>query len=251
MVERSRNVERTDIHQKYKAKVQSFVHQVGCAKVHVEPEANIAELRLFHSVTIGYFAKLQDQYIKKELEAKKLRHHISALEFRHLLEKLAPPWQPGTRSDPGSGPRWMKFWEDALEDENYQCSERPAWASQHALKGIVDARNPKRVQVDPSTGARAISKTGQNGQVFRTGNDLYGTLSDEIHRFRGREFVVEDDDGWTRLVTETLRALRPLEEHIDTATGEVDWAAERERFLMPDPFFTELPYFDEDDLSAV
>ena len=101
----------------YKRKVQTFVRQVGCAKIHDEPAENIAELRLFPSTTIGYFAKLQDQYLKTELEVMKLRHYISALEFRNLLENLTHPCQPGTPySDPNSGPRWMHFWEEGPQE---------------------------------------------------------------------------------------------------------------------------------------
>lgn len=225
----------------YKKKVQAFVRQVGCAKVHEEPAENIAELRLFHSTTIGYFAKLQDQYLKKVLEAKQLRHHISALKFRYLLEKLTPPCQSGTPwSDPNSGPRWMIFWERALMNEEENDRNQTKNASDHALKSIVDARNPKRGPKAPKTGTgtgtgtRTIHKTGQNGQLYRTGNDLYGTLSDEIHRFQGKQYLIEDEDGWTKLVTDTLRALRPLEANMDKITGEVDWAAERDRYFLPD-----------------
>ncbi|KAF2688926.1 hypothetical protein K458DRAFT_484820 [Lentithecium fluviatile CBS 122367] len=213
--------------------VQSFVRQVGCAKTHKEPEENIAELRLFHSTTIGYFAKLQDQYVNKVLEVKKLRHHITALEFRSLIENLTPPCQPGTRwSDPNSGPRWMTFWEEALKDEyNRNLNQTQSASNQtqdHALKEIVDARNPKRIS--KQNGVATIHKEGQNGQLYRTGKDLYGTLSDEIHRFQGKEFEVGDDDGWTKLVADTLRALKPLEQNINEH-GMVDWDAERKRYL--------------------
>lgn len=212
----------------YSRKVRSFVHQVGCANIHDKPEENIAELRLFYSTTIGYFAKLQDQYLKKQLEVKKLRHLITALEFRHIVENLTPPRQPGTHwSNSAYGPRWEKFWEEALEHEYAQFGTQNQWASDHPLKNILAARNPKRGSVD-NTGARKINKEGKNGQVYWTGKHLHGTLSDEIHHFR-QGFMVEEDDGWTKLVTDVLRTLQPK----NFKDGEVDWVAERNRYLVP------------------
>jgi hypothetical protein len=55
----------------------------------------MADLQLFSSTTIDFLAPLQDTYVEKELENKRHRHYISALEFRVLPEKLAPACQPG------------------------------------------------------------------------------------------------------------------------------------------------------------
>ena len=132
----------------------------------------------------------------------------------------------------------MKFWEEALKNEDAHNSRGTAYAQDHPLKSIVNARNPKRGYVDPKTGARAIHKLGQNGQLYRTGDNLYGTLSDEIHHFPAGEFQIHDDDGWTKLVTDTLRALQPLRNqngvlvNVDGA-GEVRWDMERARYLQP------------------
>jgi hypothetical protein len=234
----------------FKTKLRSFVYQVGCARVHEEPEENIAELRLFHSTTIGYFAKLQDQYVKKKLEVQKLRHYISALEFRHLLEHLTPPCEPGTPFwQPNSGPRWMQFWEEALHDE-FRKHAHPTLPIDPALTPIVEARNPRRGTTDATTGEKRIHKIGQNGQLYRTGMELYGILSDEIHGFPATEFSVEDDDGWTILVTEMLRALKPLDANINHATGEVDWEEERKRYLLEGlkslEVLSNLPFFNFD-----
>jgi hypothetical protein len=208
----------------YKRKVQFFVHHVGCAKGHDEPEENIAELRLFYSTTIGYFARLQDQYVKKELEVKHLRHYISALEFRHLLEHL-----PDISLNKDAGPRWIKFWEDVLNDEADNALNGTARTPEHALKSIVADRNPKRRFRDP-TGAMKLHTEGQNGFLYTTGKTLYSILSDEIHRYPSRKFDVGGDDGWTEVVTELLRALKPLDANINANTHEVDWAAERLRY---------------------
>ena len=133
------SVNRTHIFNKYNRNLQSFVRQVGCAKVHDKPEDNIAELRLFHSTSIGYFAKLQDQYIKQQLEIKELRHYISALEFRQVLEHL-----PDVKLHKDASPRWMKFWHQALEDEADHHWNKTTRSPDHALRGIVEDRNPKR-----------------------------------------------------------------------------------------------------------
>ncbi|KAF2734165.1 hypothetical protein EJ04DRAFT_603494 [Polyplosphaeria fusca] len=220
-------------------KIRSFVLLVGCAKVHDEPEANIAELRLFYSTTIGFFATLQDQYLQQKMENKKLRHYITALELRYLLEHLTPPQQPHTSySHSAAGPRWMAFWEEALVEENRRHN---ANQTDHPLRSIVDARNPGRVD-----GNGMINKEYQKGQLYEHGKLLYGTLSDEIHRYRGRYFNVEDDDGWPLIVTEILQALKPKEEvdsatnepikgawaNVDAQTGYIDWDEERKRYLQ-------------------
>ena len=207
----------------YTRRVQSFVRQVGCATVHDEPEENIAELRLFHSTTIGYFAKLQDKYLKKELEVKKLRHHITALDFRHLLEHL-----PDISLHQDAGPRWASFWEKALKDEADNHWNGATASRAHALTGIVEKRNPKRGYTDPS-GNKVIHTKAKNGFLYVTGETLYTILSDEIHGYRGEGYNIEDDDSWTEVVTDVLRALKPI--NIDATTHQPEWDEERKRYV--------------------
>jgi hypothetical protein len=64
------------------------------------------------------------------------------------------------------------------------------------------------------------------------GENMYSILGNEIHRYRGEEYKVEDNDGWTEVVTEVLHALKPLEASIDTETHEVNWAAEPLRYSI-------------------
>ncbi|KAL8792546.1 MAG: hypothetical protein Q9195_004845 [Heterodermia aff. obscurata] len=228
------DLQNTYVWQNYSRKIQSFVRQVGCARVHQEPDENIAELRLFHSMTVGYFAKLQQQYVEKELEIKKLRHYISALELRHLLEHL-----PDIGLHKDAGPRWQIFWENALHDEAEYYLNGQVRAEPHALKSLVEKRNQKRAFLHPdgavpgpngSNRVMVIHKEGQNGLLYRTGRDLYSTLSDEIHNYRGEKFHVEDDDGWTKVVTEVLCALKPLDDNINNT--EVQWDQERLRYVL-------------------
>ena len=170
--------------------------------------------------------------MKQELEIKRLRHHISALELRHLLEHL-----PDINLDKNAGPRWVKFWQKALDDEADNYLNKKVRAQPHALESLVEKRNQTRAKQDPNgkisspKGPMTIHKEGQNGFLFNTGHLLYSTLSDEIHSYRGEEFLVGDDDGWSNVVTELLCALKPLPANIDSTTFEVDWDKERLRYV--------------------
>jgi hypothetical protein len=222
----------------FSQKVRSFVRFVGCANIHADPEAHIAELHLFYSTTIDFFARLQDKYVEKELENKRLRHYISALEFRFLLEKLTSSCPPGKYSDKNSGPRWQLFWKEALEKKYDQHVQQVPGAPEHALKAIIDAHNPRRGRIDQVTGAKIISSNGQPGQVFRTGRDLYGTLSDEIHHCEGREYDVGYDDDWTKLVVDTIpdmhvcRSAWPARSADDAATSDAHRARSFNKVLQ-------------------
>ncbi|VUC24515.1 unnamed protein product [Clonostachys rosea] len=219
------NIKKGHVLVHYKERLRMFVSQVGCPTDHPEPEDNINELRRFLSTTMGHFAKLQDQYLKMQLEVRKLRHYISALEFRYLLEHLPDP-----KSENSAGARWEKFWERSLQYEADNNSRTPPRLPDHALKDLVDQRNPTRLLGDPRKGKPTIHTSGQKGFLYETGNTLYTSLSDEIHRCSYGEYDIEDSDGWTKMTTEILRALKPLDENINRDTHEVDWVAERARY---------------------
>lgn len=69
--------------------------------------------------------------------------------------------------------------------------------------------------------------------MFRVGHDLFSTLSTSIHKYKcGGEcsataYAVRDDQWET--CRELFRALAPDAKNIKD--GEVDWEAERERYL--------------------
>lgn len=234
----------------YEQMIKTFVRQVGCAKYHKTPEENIAELRLFHSTTIGYFSELQAKYFKTELKLKELRRQITALEFRHLMEHLPDP-----DLDPHAGPRWTKFWDKALKDEaashearnaqeakikalKEELADREGHADQevkkkeleeleeartrdrkHALADIMEDRNPDRIHEEVTT---------QNATVAVEGARLYNKLSDEIHRYRGTEYRVGEPGDWDVAISDILKALKP--ENVKE-NGDVDWTKERERYV--------------------
>ena len=231
----------------YEQMIKAFVRQVGCAKYHKTPEENIAELRLFHSTTIGYFSELQAKYFKTELKLKEFRRQITALEFRHLMEHLPDP-----NLDPHAGPRWTNFWDKALKDEAASHEARNAQEAKikalkeeladserhedqvlkkkeleearkrdrkHALTDIMDDRNPDRTHEDVTT---------QNATVAIEGARLYNKLSDEIHRYRGTEYRVGEPGDWDVAISDILNALQP--ENFKQ-NGDVDWIKERKRYI--------------------
>jgi len=63
---------------------------------------------------------------------------------------------------------------------------------------------------------------GKNGFLHTTGETMYSILSDEIHCYRGEEYKFGDNGGWTEVMTEVLRVLKPLEANIDAETHEVN-----------------------------
>ncbi|CAH0037979.1 unnamed protein product [Clonostachys solani] len=219
------NIKKGHILFRYKQRLRKFVSQVGCLRDYPEPEDNINELRLFLSTTMSHFAKLQEQYMEMREEVRKHRRYISALQFRYLLEHLPDP-----KLDSSAGPRWEKFWMNSLQHEANNNSTTPPALPDHVLKDLVDQRNPTRLQGDPRNGPRSIHTRGQKGFLFEKGNTLYTSLSDEIHGYSYGEFKIDDSDGWDKVTTEILRALKPLDENTNRATLKVDWAAERARY---------------------
>jgi hypothetical protein len=197
----------------YNSNVKSFTYRVGCPEVHEDLEHNIAELRKFHATQMPFFTKLQGDLqaqIKLNNEQQEI---VTALMFRHLLENL-PPKQ--TRAgNTKSTPRWCEFWEDAAKKELRGPSK------DHPLHGLMHR--------DAITTSGAF-RDGEKGHPGRTGRDLYGTLSENIHKYKGgrRNGYVVRSDQWGEAVRKILRALIPKEFEED---GAVDWEKERKRYV--------------------
>lgn len=102
---------------------------------------------------MGLVAKLQEDYLKKELEIKKLNRIIVALEFRYLLEKLPDLASPGD----GAGDRWMNSWERVLQneaDDHLKPVNRP---NKHLME-FMESYNPGRVDAERVSSTRTTRK---------------------------------------------------------------------------------------------
>jgi len=197
----------------YNSNVKRLTYKIGCAEAHQDPERNIAELRKFHATQMPFFAKLQDDFQAQIKENNEQKEIITALVFRHLLENL-PPSQ--TRSgDTNSTPRRREFWGNAARKE--LGNQHP----DHPLHGLMP---PNAIT---STGVFSAGKTGHS---FRTGSDLHGTLSENIHSYKsgGRNEYGVKSDQWGLSIRKVLNALIPKEFDAD---GEVKWDEERKRYL--------------------
>jgi hypothetical protein len=126
--------------------------------------------------------------------------------FRHLLENLPP--HPKKRMEYSND--WSNFWTTAVQ------AARASTNDKHPLTGLIN-------RFGTSPGIEEIQKVG---------GDLYGTLSTNIHHFRGDGIYDVKQDQWDVLPGEILRAIIPqkLPEHAVGDMG-VDWEQERERFL--------------------
>ena len=197
----------------YKFSLRQFTKSVGCPKAHDEPEHNISELRRFNSAQMPFFAKIQSDLQAQIQENNNQKEIITALTFRHLLEKL--PHDKTRGGETTSTARWREFWEDAAR----KMIGNPH--SNHPLQGVIPLNALTK---------KDIFSPGEKGHLFRTGCDLYGTLSKNIHGYKGggRNGYDVRDDQWGLAIRQILKALIPKEFDPD---GEVDWDKERARYL--------------------
>ena len=153
--------------------------------------------------------ELQRRIENLEKEKRLQQRIITNLSFRHCLESLPGdrPLERG-RQNTSTG-RWQQFWEDswtkAQQAANSNNSARPS----HPFEPLLhyDQRQQK--------------------QIKRMGDDLYGTLSSNIHLYSG-EFSVEEDQ-WNTLEAAILKTLKPAWGR--GPDGEVQWEQERERYV--------------------
>jgi hypothetical protein len=217
----------------YKDNLRPFTLHVGCPKAHDEPEDNIKELRLFHSTQMPFFQKLQDDLQNQIKINDKQQEIITALVFRHLMENLPKPYNAQDGGPRDSTGRWQLFWEDAIKKENDDKSKgtHPLTHLHNYISGeprVISNEKGKEGEITEE------SIKGGKGQVFKAGHDLYSMLSTSIHKYKcGGEcsataYAVRDDQWW-ETCRELFRALAPDEKNIKD--GEVDWEAERERYL--------------------
>lgn len=211
----------------YKRKLREFTYQVGCAKAHEDPKKNIAELRFFQSTQMPYVAKLQGDLQDQIRLNTQQREIITALVFRYLIENLPPnPYKLKTNATD----RWQAFWKDMFIKQ-YKDSIGGHPIEGLINKGIVESRNGQYDITDHSS-------SGGKGLKYRTGRYLYSTLSTTIHEYEGggEGGYIVGDDQWGPPIRAVLRALIPKNFITDKKAGnfgEVDWAAERDRYVDP------------------
>lgn len=203
--------------------LRAFTLHVGCPRRHYEPCDNIKELRLFHSSQMPFFQKLQNDLQTQITLNNQQQEIITALVFRHLTEQL-----PGLGNGGNSTQRWQNFWKDAFRKE-FTVQEE----NMHPLPGLLNklcGEGKKNRVVNEKGEIMEGVETGQKGQVFRIGQDLFGTLSTSIHMYKGgakNSYTVRDDQ-WGEQYRNLFRALKPTDFKDD---GEVNWEAERARYL--------------------
>ena len=205
----------------YNSNIKTFTYKVGCPEAHDDPERNIAELRKFHSSQMPVFKhllddlkQLQDEFKEQTKLNSEQQEIITALVFRHLLENLPPEQTKSGNKD--STHRWREFWEDAARHELRNPNPN------HLLHGLMPP--------DAITKQHGDFSDGKKGLTFRTGRDLFGTLSSNIHKYKGgrREgYDIVRKDQWGVETREILVRLIP--EKFD-GVGEVEWGEERKRY---------------------
>ena len=200
----------------YNSNIKDFTYKVGCPEAHQEPERNIAELRKFHSSQTPFFRQLQDD-LKEQIQLNNQQQEIiTALVFRHLLESLPPEHTRSGATDATA--RWREFWEDAVRHELRNPNE------DHPLHELM----PLSALTNTGT-----FSDGMKGLTFRTGRDLFGTLSTNIHKYKGggrKGYNIVRNDQWGSQVRDILTRLIPKE--FDNSTGEVNWEDERKRYTV-------------------
>ena len=201
--------------------LRSFVYSVGCPRAHNDAESNIAELRLIRATQMPFFSKLQEDFQEQLKINARQQEVITALTFRHLIETL-PPNPYGGKTD--STGRWQAYWKDMVITMD---RKRAAGQRGHPLEGLIG----QGVVVNGDVTAE--SQKYRKGLEYRMGSDLFGILSDNIHQYQDAGDVAGQyairDDQWGLTVRKILERLIPI--HINAQTGEVTWAAERQRFV--------------------
>ena len=217
-------IENSRAWKRYKRNLRAFTYYVGCSTAHEEPEENLAELQLFYSTQMPFFKKLQDDLHTRIKLNGQQQEIITALVFRHLTEQLPPSPYKGKTS---STDRWQEFWKDALIKEN-----KDKHLGTHPLTNLHKSLSGDRRVVDARNAITSTSQEGAKGHLYRVGVELFSTLSTNIHKYNGGQGVnggvyIVGDNQWGKTCRELLRTLVPIE----IKNGEVDWDAERKRYI--------------------
>lgn len=180
--------------------IRTFGDQMGCSMISLNPQESISKLH--ESFRKNDVAKqLRDRIKEMELELGHQRRIITCLTFRHILERLPP--HPKKRMEYTND--WANFWSNAMK------SAEKSGDDEHPLASLLN-------QFGTTPGSETVEEVAQA---------MYGTLSTNIHHFKGEGIYEVRDDQWDVLPCAILRAIVPQSKK----DGSVDWVEERKRFL--------------------
>ncbi|KAH7086249.1 hypothetical protein FB567DRAFT_603108 [Paraphoma chrysanthemicola] len=157
------------------ANLRDFAHYIGCPKAYDAPKGTIAAMRLFNSTQMPFFQKLQNDLEDQKRINNKQQEIITALVFRHLTESLPPqPYKGHTDSTK----RWQVFWTDAIKKESQDKA-----LNTHPLTHVHNYFSGTKRVVGASGQGTDKSQEGMKGNLYRAGEELFGTLSTNIHKY--------------------------------------------------------------------
>ena len=188
-------------------RVRKFSLLAGCPKTFPNPFDTIDALRAttIRNSSDSLEARLlaEIEQLRKQNKEYEERHRvqsriISNLSYRFLLERLPGP----TPKNVSNTAHWQAFWSQALHNAS--------GSTNHPLAVLLERfGNDKRMV----------------SQIQKVGEGMYGTMSTNIHHFRGVYNV--DPSQWDELPGAILQALSPMNFNAD---GSIDWSLERARY---------------------
>lgn len=193
-------------------KINILCLALGVPETFSSPRANIFALRKFLSsrpvAFPGREASLQLQVEQLTERTRWQGRVITNLMYRHLMDRLPESTSDGSAS---SRERWTAFFDQAMQ--NAQQSEgNDGQTSTHPFAAVV-------ANSEDSAERQHITNVGQ---------ELYESISANIRSYNIEHQAASDQ--WDAAQLAILQALRP-ESYNDG--GEIDWQAERRRFLTP------------------
>jgi hypothetical protein len=187
------------------ARVKRFCLLAGSPTTSVDPFRSIDALR---AVAIDPSSSSRESRLEAEIQQLREQNKsyeerirlqsriITNLSYRHLMEHL-PCHKSGSNTA-----NWKAFWRHALQN-----------AGQNAEHPLAVLRT------------RFGSDQRMLEQIQKVGEDMYSTLSTNIHHFQGVYNM--EPSQWDELPGAILQALAPKNL---TADGGVEWVAERSRY---------------------
>ncbi|KAM3067057.1 hypothetical protein ACMFMG_011730 [Clarireedia jacksonii] len=199
-------------------RVQKFCQLAGYTQQEWNPFININALRAStipgrsiarEDMLVGDINALKKKISELETKLNQQDRIITAITYRHVLEYLSGPSLPGKNSAD-----WKKFFNAA-----YAKAKTLGASGTHPLSAVI-----KQMQ--------AMPKTFVDKDIQDSGENMYKTLSGEIHHFSGDYNCGMFDlvpGQWGPIPSAILNALRPEKVNVNPR-GEIDWNAEKARY---------------------